>query len=132
VESVITDFEPVRKYDRWTLERTAESFEPPEVRLRRAQTRTRGRVARLLKSHGLEATRQQFLRDAEATSHALSKLATDIQRWAELGWLGDMRSTIERRTARNVHHMAELNAATQVLYPDQFQEADPLGTLAES
>jgi hypothetical protein len=124
MEAIITDYEPVQKYDWWTLERTAESFEPPEVRLRRAQTRTRGRVARLLKTHGPAATRQQFLRDVQATGQAIAKLAADMQQWAQRGLLCDWRRIIERRAARNEHHMAELNAAAEALGLETLQEAD--------
>ena len=113
--SLITKYEPVQNFDRITGERTDASFIPPEVWLGKAATGARFRTAQMLKAHGLESTRQQFLLDAQATSQAVAKLAADIQRWAESGWLCEMRRVIEKRTARNEHHMAELAAAGEVL-----------------
>ena len=86
----------------------------------------------MLKTHGFAATRQQFIRDVQATGQAVAKLAADMQQWAQRGLLCDWRRIIERRAARNEHHMAELNAAAEALGLDQIQEADPLGALAES
>ena len=115
MESLITKYEPARNFDRITGERTDASFIPPQVWLGKAATGARFRTAQMLKSQGLEATRQQFLRDVQATSQAVAKLAADIQRWAESGWLCEMRRVIAKRTARNEHHMAELAAAGEVL-----------------
>jgi hypothetical protein len=132
MESIITDYEPVKNYDRITGERTAASFIRPEVWMCKAATGARGRTARLVKSHGFEATHEQFLRDVQATGQAIAELAADIQRWADRGWLGDMRKTIERRTARNEHHLAQLKAAAEVLIPDRIHKARSPGMLADA
>jgi hypothetical protein len=113
--SLITKYEPVQKRDRITGERTAASRVRPSVRKRMAANAARSRTERLVKMHGLEATRQQFLHDAAAVARGVRKLTDDIQKWADRGWLGDMRKTIEKRTAANQHHMAELIAAAEVL-----------------